>query len=205
MSRDLFENALREVKRFYEAEPVMMAFTPFPSETQLQWAERKPYHINPADLFAADDSLTSDHFASVRDALIALKDAAFWRETYKHTNIGDDFLNRFGCYELLGLDGHFHCRETRGFIVYSPGELYYPWHHHPAEEMYFILAGEAEFAVEGKTPKMLSPGDHMFHGENVPHNMQTREKGVLAWVQWRGDKLGVAPVLTDRLNEGLAT
>ena len=45
----------------------------------------------------------------------------------------------------------------------------------------------------------LKPGDTVFHAENQPHNMQTREKGVLAWVQWRGE-MSVAPVLTDRLN-----
>ena len=199
MAREIFENALAEVKRFYEASPEMTGFTPFPDGSQLAWRELEPYKIHAADLFAEDSGLETSEFASVRDALIDLKDQALWRETYKDTNIGEDFLTRFGCYELFGLDGHFRCETTRGFIVYSPGGLYYPWHHHPAEEIYFILAGEAEFATEGNQAKMLKPGDTVFHQENQPHNMQTREKGVLAWVQWRGD-LQTAPVLTDRLN-----
>ena len=199
MSRELFETALSEVRRFYEASPELVQFNPFPDDTDLNYRELDPYYINPATLFSEDESLVDGKFPAVRDALLALKDHAFWRETYKDTNIGDAFLNRFGCYELFGLEGHFDCRKTRGFMVYSTGDLYYPWHHHPAEEMYFILAGEAEFATEGNTPKMLKPGDHVFHAENQPHNMQTYEKGVLAWVQWRGD-LTTAPVLTDRLN-----
>jgi len=201
MSKDLFENVLAEVKSFYEASPDLMAFHNFPDENDLQWEKKEPHYIHPATLFAEDKSLNTDKFAPVRDAMIALKDDALWRETYKDTNIGEDFLNRFGCYELFGWEGHFHCRSTRGFIVYSDNGLYYPWHHHPAEEMYFILAGEAEFATEGNAPKMLKPGDAVFHAENQPHNMQTREKGVLAWVQWRGE-MSVAPVLTDRLNGG---
>ena len=199
MSQDLFENALAEVRSFYEASDELSGFCQFPNEAQLEWCERDPHYINPATLFAEDVSLQSEQFSSVRDALIAVKDVAFWRETYKQTDIGEEFLNRFGCYELFGWDGHFQCQETRGFIVYSTADLYYPWHHHPAEEMYFILAGEAEFATEGNAPKMLRPGDTVFHAENQPHNMQTREKGVLAWVQWRGE-MSVAPVLTDWLN-----
>lgn len=202
MTQHLFEKALAEVKAFYEASMDLMAFQTFPDDNELEWANLEPHYINPATLFAEDASLVSDRFSSVRDALIAVKDGALWRETYKDTNIGDDFMNRFGCYELFGWNGHFHCQSTRGFIVYSPGGLYYPWHHHPAEEMYFILAGEAEFATEGNAAKMLKPGDTVFHAENQPHNMATNENGVLAWVQWRGD-MSVAPVLTDRLNGAL--
>lgn len=199
MSRDLFEKALQQIKTAYKAKAEMNAFIPFPTESDLSWNELEPHFINPANLFAEDSSLDTKEFSELRDALIAVKDVAQWRETYKDTNIGEDFLNRFGCYELFGWEGHFHCQKTRGFIVYSPGGLYYPWHHHPAEEIYFILAGEAQFATEGNAPKMLKPGDTVFHAENQSHNMQTQEKGVLAWVQWRGD-MSVAPVLTDRLN-----
>ncbi|MEM9277050.1 MAG: dimethylsulfonioproprionate lyase family protein [Pseudomonadota bacterium] len=200
MSRALFENALEKIRQAYERHPDMVEFCPFPND--VNWRTVEPHFLPPARLMAQDASLETDEFEELRDALIAAGDDARWRETYKHTNIGDEFLSKFGCYELFGWDGHFECRSTRGFLVYSPGGLYYPWHHHPAEEMYMIIAGEAEFATEGNAPKMLRPGDTVFHFENQSHNMQTHEKGVLAWVQWRGE-LGVAPVLTDRLNGGL--
>lgn len=199
MSRELFENALAQVKAFYEAEPALTEFKDFPPASDLVYNSLEPHHIDPATLFAADKSLETRDFGAVRDALIAVKDVAHWRETYRGTNIGEDFLNRFGCYELFGWEGHFRCQSTRGFIVYSDAGLYYPWHHHPAEEIYFILAGEAEFATEGNSPKLLRPGDTVLHAENQPHNMVTRDKGVLAWVQWRGE-MSVAPTLTDRLN-----
>ena len=199
MSRELFDTALQQIKVAYEAEPAMTSFHPFPQTDELSWNPMDPHIINPAKLCAEDDSIVSEKYTALRDALIAVKDVASWRETYKNTNIGEDFLNRFGCYELFGSEGHFQCQSTRGFVVYSAEGLYYPWHHHPAEEIYLILAGEAEFTTEGNSPRMLTPGDTVFHAENQPHNMQTRNKGVLAWVQWRGD-MSVLPVLTDRLN-----
>ncbi|MEM7214531.1 MAG: dimethylsulfonioproprionate lyase family protein [Pseudomonadota bacterium] len=200
MSRHLFDTALSEIREAYEGHPDMMEFCPFPKD--VIWRDVAPYLTEPAKRMVEDNSLDTDEFEDLRDALIAAGDDAKWRETYKHTNIGDDFLSKFGCYELFGLEGHYECQTTRGFLVYSPGGLYYPWHHHPAEEMYLIIAGEAEFAAEGNSAKLLKPGDTVFHSENLPHNMQTHEKGVLAWVQWRGE-LTVAPVLTDRLNREL--
>lgn len=199
VTQDLFDTALQNVRSFYDASPDLKAFCDFPKSDQLTFEPCDPFHINPATLCGTDQSLYSSQYAKARDSLIAVKDIAKWRETYRDTNIGDAFLDNFGCYELFGLQGHYHCKITRGFVVYSAPDLYYPWHHHPAEEIYFIIAGEAEFAKEGSAPKMLKPGDTVFHKSNEPHNMQTRDKGVLAWVQWRGD-LTTPPILTDRLN-----
>ncbi|MGI9352447.1 MAG: dimethylsulfonioproprionate lyase family protein [Rhizobiaceae bacterium] len=197
MNKQLFDHAFEEIRLAYESHPEMAKFCEFP--TDIEWREMPPFLIPPARLMAEDSSLETTEFESLRDALVAVGDDAHWRETYRGTNIGEDFLSRFGCYELFGWEGHYQCQSTRGFLVYSTGGLYYPWHHHPAEEIYLIIAGEAEFATEGNRPRMLKPGDTVFHAENQPHNMTTRDKGVLAWVQWRGD-MSVAPVLTDRLN-----
>ena len=202
MSKELFEAALAEIRNLHESSSDMSAFQQFPGSDDTEFQTYEPFHILPADHMAKDQSIRGGAFETVCKALHDLKDHALWRETYRGTNIGEDFLSRFGCFELYGLSGHFHCETTRGFMVYSTSDLYYPWHHHPAEELYFILAGEAEFATEGNPAKLLQPGDTVFHKENQPHNMQTHGKGVLAWVQWRGD-LETPPVLTDRLNGDL--
>lgn len=199
MTNGSFDVALKEMRLAYEASQALSSFRQFPDDDELHFENIDPHLINAAKLALEDNTLDATQLAPLRDALINLAKDAKWRETYKETKIGDTFLDNFGCYELLGLEGHFHCKTTRGFVVYSAPNLYYPWHHHPAEEMYFIIAGEAEFAVEGAKPRIYKPGDTIFHATNQPHNMQTNKSGVLAWVQWRGD-LTTAPVLTDRLN-----
>ncbi|MEM7289353.1 MAG: hypothetical protein AAF412_03090, partial [Pseudomonadota bacterium] len=88
MSQDLFESALAEVEAFYRASPELMAFQTFPEHQDLDRAERGPFPINVTDMIASDQSLASENFARVRDALIAVKDQACWRETYRDTNIG---------------------------------------------------------------------------------------------------------------------
>ena len=44
-----------------------------------------------------------------------------------------------------------------------PAGLYYPWHQHPAEEMYLCLAGEAVFKKDG------APDQHMGEGGVTLH------------------------------------
>lgn len=197
--RPLFDAALSSVEAFYKASDELMNFIPFPDHDALSFKPMAPYFIPSVEHFAKDKSLHAGPFDSARQALLDLKDVAVWREPYKGEELAQPFLDRFCVYELFGTEGHFRCETTRGFILYSTGNLYYPWHHHPAEERYFIIAGEAEFATEGNSSKLLKAGDTVFHAANQPHNMQTHNKGVLAWVQWRGD-LETPPEFTDRLN-----
>ena len=197
--RTLFDTALSSVETFYKASNELMNFFPFPDRSALSFEPKAPHFVPSVNHFAGDKSLQAGPFDDARQALLNLKDVVFWREPYKGEALAQTFLDRFCVYELFGLEGHFRCQTTRGFILYSTGNLYYPWHHHPAEEMYFIIAGEAEFTTEGNAPKLLKPGDTVFHAENQSHNMQTYDKGVLAWVQWRGD-LKTPPEFTDRLN-----
>jgi quercetin dioxygenase-like cupin family protein len=193
----LFETALEEAQKLHKTHPVVRDFIEFPDDCR--WRNLEALPIPAASLMANDLSLESMETSRMRDAFIKPWQVANWRETYKDTNIGEDFLSRFACYELFGHAGHFQTQKARGFLVYSDANLYYPWHHHPAEELYFIIAGEASFATEGNAPKLLKPGDTVFHASNQPHNMQTHDKGVLAYVVWRNE-FDIAPVLTDRLN-----
>ena len=70
-----------------------------------------------------------------------------WQRTYKEEEVGSDFLNRYGYYELIGPEGHYHSNKIRGFIAYWGEELTYDWHSHEAEEIYFILAGSGLFRI----------------------------------------------------------
>ena len=193
----LFDKTLAEVIKLHQSTKVVREFADFPDD--FEWQELPRHQISGARLMAQDKSLETDTYQSLRDTFIALWQEANWRETYRDTNIGEDFLSRFACYEFFGHEGHFHTKKMRGFLLYSDASLYYPWHHHPAEELYFIIAGEASFATEGNEPKLLKPGDTVFHASNQPHNMRTHDKGVLAYVLWRNE-FNTAPVLTDRLN-----
>lgn len=184
---------LQETRAAHERVAALQAFCSLPDDFTEQTVQ--PYHIPAADLMVSDNELTSDDFAGFRDALIDAAPLAQWRETYKGTGASADFLNRFACYEVIGVDAPFGATDMRAFMVYQPAGFHYPWHHHPAEELYLVVAGEAEFHLEGEAPKTLRPGDTIFHPSKAPHALITHGHPVMAYVLWRGN-LNTKPVFT---------
>lgn len=188
-----WQSLLHEVRAAH-ALPALSSFAALPED--LPFRAVSPYLSPGAAGMCSDPGLAAGRFAGFHDALIAAAPLALWRETYKNSGASAEFLDRFACYEVIGRDAPFACEALRGFVIYFPAGLHYPWHHHPAEELYLILAGEAEFAVEGETPRVLRGNDTMYHASNVPHAMTTHDQPVMAYVLWRGD-MTTKPVWTD--------
>ena len=160
------------------------------------------YSVPAAHLMEQDRRLSTDCYETLRNAFVAASPHAHWRETYKDTKIGDDFMTRFGCYCLIGPNGAFASDGMQAYIVYMPAGLWYTWHHHPPEELYLVLAGDAEFLRAGETPETLRPGDTSFHTSNQPHATRTLNHPMMACVFWRNE-FDTPPVLTppELLNE----
>ena len=194
MTAPAFHALLDAFRDLHAKEPALQEFCAFPQQIAEQPITAR--HLPPADLMTGDRNLTTtDACAPMRDAFIAASPHAFWRETYKGTRLGADFMNRFACYCLMGQGGPFTAPEMQAYVVYMPAGLYYPFHHHPAEELYYILAGQAEFMLEGRASKTVTAGDAIFHPSNAPHATETHDHPVMALVLWRNN-FETAPVLT---------
>lgn len=191
--RDVWNWVLAAARSAHCSTPALQTFCPFPDDVTPQKVE--PFHIPAADLLARERQLRTNSYVTLRDAFIAAGPMAQWRETYKGTDIGKDFMDRFACYTLIGGGGAFISQKMWAWVVYMPAGLYYPWHHHPGEEMYLVLAGEAEFMAEGRPNAILRPGQTSQHGSNQPHAMQTHDHPVMAMVVWRNG-FDTPPVLT---------
>ncbi|MFK7752235.1 MAG: hypothetical protein AB8B51_06760 [Sedimentitalea sp.] len=61
-----------------------------------------PYRIGAVELQRRETMLIGDDHADLCAAFVAANPDAHWRETDNATDIGDDFLSRFGCYCLIG-------------------------------------------------------------------------------------------------------
>ncbi len=193
----VLEAAFQELKAFHDGHDALGAFAAFPDDVVAQ--DLAPLHVPAAELFEAEQGFDTTAYPRLLAALLDLSPTMQWRETYKDTDIGADFMDRFGCYEIIGRDAPFASAKIRSFLVYQPPHLHYPWHHHPAEELYVVVAGEAEFHIEGQGAKILRSGESSFHPSGVPHALTSHDHPVLAYVIWRDD-FDVAPVWSD---EGL--
>ncbi len=188
-----YRTLLDEAQRAYQSNARMKTFAPFPDDITPQHVD--PLHCPCGDWLAAERGLVSPHYGALQDAIVAAAPHARWRETYKDTAIGDDFLSRFGCYAIIGPDGPYTSEQLRLWIVYMPVHLYYPWHHHPGEEMYMVVSGYAVFRAEGEEDKVLGSGDTCFHKSNQSHAMETLDAPVMCLVAWRNG-FDTVPVLS---------
>ena len=188
-----WQTLLAELRDAHATIPALAGFCPFPDPLTEQPIHA--HHIPAADLMCNDADLHSDALPTLRDAFQAAGPLARWRETYKGEGEGQDFLDKIACYEVLGRDTPFGTDQMRSFVIYFPAGVHYPWHHHPAEELYVVVAGSGEFAVSGEGRKTLYAGDTIYHGSNIPHALTTHDQPIMAYVLWRGDLL-TKPVLT---------
>ena len=190
---EIWENLLKTAKHVHLSNGKLQDFCPFPDDIKKQ--PFTPFHIPASDLMQNETGLITDDYSELRDAFITASPHAHWRQTYKGTIIGEKFLNEFGCYGLIGPGSPFQSEKIRAWVVYMPKKFYYPWHHHPAEEMYLCLAGEAVFRRKNCPEIRLSSGGIMKHTANQPHSMETLEHPIMAYVVWRNE-FGTKPVLT---------
>ncbi|SFM52839.1 dimethylsulfonioproprionate lyase family protein [Shimia aestuarii] len=186
-----FANAYHALTMLVAATPPLLGFAGWP----LALPNTKPTrrHVPAADILRdwADGHIEAT--LTLRDAVRDVCDFADWQQTYTKDEVGADFLARYGYFELVGPTGHFQSDTIRAYIAYWGAHLYYPWHQHEAEELYYIIAGKALFEAEGCPPETLRPGDTRHHLSNQRHAMTTTDSPVLALVLWRGAGLTGLP------------
>lgn len=191
---DAWDQLLSEAQAAHNRVSALQNFCAFPDAVHRK--DCAPHHDPLSDRMQADKGLfASDELVPFRDALCATAADAKWRETYRDTDFGETLHAHFGCYEVIGADTPLQATTMRSFVIYQKPHFHYPMHHHPAEELYLVIAGEGEFHMEGQPSRQLQPGDTAFHPSNVPHALTTHDTPIMAYVLWRGD-LGTKPVWT---------
>ena len=182
---------LDAARDWHGALPSLRDFAPWPDD--LTYVERAP---NPLPVIAhlmADPGAASPASLPLRDALVGAAPYIEWRHTYTEAEVGRDFLDRYGWFELAGPYGHFTSQQCRLTAAYWGPNLNYGWHQHAPEEIYSVISGSALFKLDGEEDLRLTPEQTRLHGSNQPHAMDTGEQPVLTFVMWRGEGLGDDP------------
>ncbi|GHF34849.1 dimethylsulfonioproprionate lyase family protein [Seohaeicola zhoushanensis] len=143
-----------------------------------------------AQLMGACALLPGPESAALFAAARMLAPFGNWRSSYTEEQVGRHFLDNFAYVELVGPEGHFESPEMSAYLLYMGPNMHYRRHWHEAEELYYIIAGEAEFQVDGEAPALLGAGDSRLHMSNQPHQTWTRDSAVVCLVLWRGEGVG---------------
>ena len=195
-----YEHLKNELINLYSKLTFLSEFAPLPDE----WIEQQvvPTQRDVSLSLQSESQLVSGNFSSLRNTLVGVAPIMHWPEIYKESDIqiegvSCDFMEHLGVYTIIGDTGPFQSQNMSVYLVYMPASLTYPWHYHPAEELYFIISGEAVFRRDGHEDIVASEGMHIIHETNQPHEMQTYDKPMLSLAIWR-NHLDVVPTLIAR-------
>ncbi|MDA7963685.1 dimethylsulfonioproprionate lyase family protein [Ruegeria sp.] len=184
------DDVLEAARTLHQSHADMAAFAPWP--TDLTPAALPARSIPATGLVEAFAEPGSSQTQALIDAITATTHLAHWKRTYTEEEVGADFRNRYGYYELFGPTGHFHSTQLRGYVGYWGAGLTYDWHSHQAEEIYLTLAGGATFKVAGDEA-YVGPGQTRLHSSWQSHAMTTTDQPILTLVFWRGEGMGDLP------------
>lgn len=129
-----------------------------------------------------------DHLIqSMVDASSQISHQAVWRNKYSRSPGLEDLFENFAFCDFVGPNGWTHSDVvTLGLVLLGPN-TYYPFHEHPARELYFLLSGASEWAVDFGPFILREPGTWLLHEEMQPHAMNSGDSPMLAISVWRGE------------------
>lgn len=181
---------LDAARHLHAAHPDLNGFAPWPDD--LRASDLSPSAVPAAELVAGLPLTGTPQTQALVQAVKATTHLASWKRTYTEEEVGADFRNRYGYYELFGPTGHFRSTQLRGYIGYWGAGLSYDWHSHEAEELYLNIAGEATFYVDGDQATVPA-GQTRAHTSWQSHAMVTNDQPILTFVLWRGAGMADLP------------
>lgn len=182
-----FDTLFTSVGDFVRAVPELRDFAPWPD--QPAFAALTQQSVPAIPLVEGLTAPTTPQTAPIVAAVQAVASVAHWQLTYSEDEVGLDFINRYGWFELLGPTGHYFSDSLRAYIAFWGEGLTYAMHLHEPEELYVVLAGSAEFHSLSQPSAMVRPEGTRYHASNQPHAMETLAEPVLTLVLWRGSGL----------------
>lgn len=195
-ARALFDTALAAAKDWHTSLPAMQDFCDWPVD--VTYVRRPAVSQSVIAHLQNDPGSASPSSQSLRDALVALAPHVEWRLTYTEDEVGADFLQRFGWFELVGPNGHYLSQKVRMTVGYWGPNLDYGRHQHIPEELYTVVSGSGVFLLDDQPTLTLGPGDTRLHPSNQPHALKTTDQPILTFVLWRGEGLADDPTMTPK-------
>ena len=108
-----------------------------------------------------------------------------WENGYAEKDVNKNFLNNYGFFELIGPTGHFKTSKLALYVNYLDKKSFYPLHNHEAEELYFIISGEAKFENNNGDYEILTSNKTRFHKSFEPHAITTDNNQILSFIIWK--------------------
>ncbi len=127
--------------------------------------------------------------AEIADAFASIEPTCDWVQNpnYSEASMGPGYVDRYGYVELVGPGRPIESADLLvGLLMLGP-DMHYPDHAHPAEEIYHVVAGTAEWWREDEGWRRKGPGTLIHHVPMMRHAMRTGDEPLLALYCWTGE------------------
>ncbi len=127
--------------------------------------------------------------AEIAEAFAAVEPHCDWLQNpnYSEASLGPGYVDRYGYVELVGPGRPIENSDLLvGLLMLGPG-MHYPDHAHPAEEIYHVVAGTADWWREDEGWREKGPGTLIHHVPMMRHAMRTGTEPLLALYCWTGE------------------
>ena len=142
---------------------------------------------------------TNETTKNLVSAIIAASADMRWNRTYSEAEVGADFLQRYGWFDIIAPKGPFTLDCGRRVMVGVWGEgLDYQAHWHDPAEVYIPISGSATFWAEGTGHRVDGVGDAVFHGPNQKHATHFDQSPFIALILWQAEDLGARLHIQER-------
>ena len=180
---DLFIGALKEIKYIWSTNQTLSNFVSLPEDLKLY--NVKNNQINVTTKLASWSESDVDTNKKIHKILSSLSFHVKWENGYTEKDVNNNFLNNYGFFELIGPTGHFKTSEMALYVNYLDKNTLYPLHNHEAEELYFIISGQAKFENNNDDYEILTSNKTRFHKSFEPHAITTDNNQILSFVIWK--------------------
>ena len=183
--KQLFDNLKEETFSLWSSDKKLNKFVKFPDN--LAYNDISSSNIDSVkilDNWEPDDSSIKQIHKLIKE----VSPYAHWKQTYDEKDVGKNFLDKFAYFEFFGPTGHFLTNKMSLYVIFFDKQTYYTWHNHEAEELYFVISGNAKFESKDDKSEVLYKTKSRFHKSYQPHSLTTLNDKCLCFVVWK-DKL----------------
>ena len=182
MSSDLFQKIYDELILLWKKNSILSNFVELP--LGLNFNNIKSNYIKSAEKLQNWNINIKSNY-NIHSLIRELSPKIHWKQNYSVKDVGKDFLENFCYFEFIGPNGNFISQKMSVYFIFFDKETFYTWHHHEAEELYFVVSGKAKFESIGEKSEILLADQARFHKSFQPHSLTTFDEKCLSIVVWR--------------------
>ena len=192
-NENLFIQTKNEIEKLWSDNKKLSDFVGWPKNLVLK--EKNNNKINVTEKLSIWKSSDNHQVDKIHNLISDLSPEAYWENGYSENEVNREFLSKYGFFELIGPTGHFLTSEMALYVNFLDKNSYYPLHNHEAEELYFVVSGEAKFESENEQSKILKSTDTRFHKSYQAHSITTFDKKILSFVIWKNKFENVSKIV----------